>query len=98
MNNYNLGQTVIFRAVFKNQTGVLTDPSPLTVKIKDPLGVVETFTYGVDAELIKDSTGNFHIAHDPGLQGVYLAKWEGTIDTNKGVVGDKILVVEDFFD
>jgi hypothetical protein len=97
MNEYEIGQTVILRVAFKNQAGVAADPTTLKVEIKDPLGQETEFTFGTDAEVIKDSVGNYHIARDPEIQGVYVAKWRGT-GANKGAARDQFKMVEDFFD
>jgi hypothetical protein len=97
MNVYEIGQTVILRAVFKNKAGVAVDPTALTMRIKDPLGAVTAFTYGVDPEVVKESDGNYYIARDPNLQGVYVALWEGT-GSNKGAAKDHFQMAESFFD
>ena len=63
--------------------GVATDPTTVTLKIRKPDDTVLTFTY--PADIIKDSTGNFHydympptIAADPEAIGKYHWRWDGT--------------------
>lgn len=60
INIYVTGQKVRCSVAF-TVSGVATDPTTVTCKIKDPSGNVSTYVYGTDAELVKDSTGNYHV-------------------------------------
>jgi hypothetical protein len=97
MNLYEIGTPVILRASFKNAAGEGVDPSALKVSVKDPIGAETEFTFGTDAEVIKESEGNYRMRVDPALQGVWVAKWLGT-GANAGAKTDKFQMVEDFFD
>jgi len=58
-----------------------TDPTAVTVMLRDPDGTEASFVEGVDAECVQDSTGEFHFlalftaAKGPGL---YYVRWKGT--------------------
>jgi hypothetical protein len=44
-----------------NIAGTAIDPSPLTLTVYEPDGTeAHAFTYGTDAELVKDATGEYH--------------------------------------
>ena len=41
--------------------GVATDPTTVVFQLRDPDEIIITYTYGVDAEVVKDSTGVYHL-------------------------------------
>jgi hypothetical protein len=42
--------------------GAAIDPTVVKFKVKNPnTNVITEYTYGTDAELVKDSTGNYHV-------------------------------------
>lgn len=41
--------------------GKLTDPDVLIFKMKEPDATTTAYTYGVDAEVVRDSVGVFHV-------------------------------------
>ena len=52
---------VRFSVVIKDSAGTLVDPTTLQFTLINPAGIGTTYVYLTDSELIKDSTGNFHI-------------------------------------
>lgn len=48
--------------------GTATDPTTLSLAVKDPLGVKTSYTYA-GAQLIKDSVGNYHYDLTPVTPG-----------------------------
>ncbi len=60
-NEYDIGDSVRMKATFKSlDTGLVADPTVITFKLKVPDGTVSTKVYGVDGEIVKDSTGVYH--------------------------------------
>jgi hypothetical protein len=57
--------------------GVLTDPTTVTLKVKDPAGVVTTYTYS-GGQITKDSTGNYHRDLTPSLAGRWYYRYIAT--------------------
>lgn len=55
----NDGERVTF--TYKNSSLVLADPTVVTATVTIPAGVATTYIYGTDAELVRDSTGVYHI-------------------------------------
>lgn len=75
---FPLGQTVRVRATFEDpDTLVLVDPNTVTFKVRAPNGVVTTKTYGVDAEVIKESVGKYLYRLTLSQEGTYRWKWTG---------------------
>lgn len=62
--SYHQGDVVTISAVWTNAAAEATDPAAVFAKYRDPSGNVETLTYGVDAALVRDSTGNYHVDVD----------------------------------
>lgn len=78
MNTYALGVVVRCRAAFTNSAGTAVDPGVVTFKVKSPLGVITTYVYLTDPEVVKDSTGNYHVDVGGSRQGVWSYGSEGT--------------------
>ena len=74
---HDLGDTRTLSAAFTVAT-VATDPTTLTFKMREPDGTVTTYVSGTDAELVKDSTGNFHVNWPIAKVGKYYYRWIGT--------------------
>lgn len=39
----------------------LADPSSVSLLVRKPTGAIATYVYGVDADLIKDTVGKYHM-------------------------------------
>jgi hypothetical protein len=61
-----VGNTVTWRGVMYNEAGDPTDPSgSVYIRVQKP-GVAEvTYEYGVDAEVVKNDTGDYEIVLVP---------------------------------
>ena len=75
-NLYDVGDLVRISGPF-TVAGVATDPTTVTLKIKDPSGNVATYTYAL-AEIIKDSVGNYYKDIIIDEAGYWYYRWEGT--------------------
>lgn len=71
MNTYQKGDLVRISFVFKNSAGAPIDPAVVKIAVKDPAGVTTTYTYGTDSQLVKDSTGNYHLDQSAQHSGEY---------------------------
>lgn len=58
INVYHIGQRVRLTATF-SVIGVNTDPTTVTLKVKDPLGVISTYTYALN-EITKSAQGVYY--------------------------------------
>ena len=77
---YDLGDTRRLSAAFTiaGNSPAATDPTTLTFKMREPDGTVTTYVEGTDVELVKDSTGNFHVDWLLAQAGKHYYRWIGT--------------------
>lgn len=75
-NTYDIGDVIHLRAVFV-QGVTPVDPSTVSLVTKDPAGTVVTYTYAL-AEIIKDSTGDYHKDIAPTVTGTHRYRWTST--------------------
>ena len=82
MAHINPGDAVRLSTIFTDAAGVVADPTTVTLRVRPP-GVAETvYVYLTDAELIKDSTGNYHLDYvvpaTTTAEATFHYQWEGT--------------------
>ena len=77
VNLHDIGDKVRMAAAFTSG-GVAFDPTAVVFKLKLPSGTIVTYTYGTDAELVKDSTGNYHVDYKVTIKGAYHYYFDGT--------------------
>lgn len=78
-NTYDLGDLVRVSAAFTDVAlGGAIDPDVVKLTIKEPDATVTTYVYGTDAELIKDSIGNYHADIDADQSGTWYYRWWST--------------------
>jgi hypothetical protein len=73
---YNINDRVTLDGTFK-ANNVLTDPTNVFCVVQTPAGVPTTYHYGVDSELVRDSTGVYHIDIFPTQSGLWKYAFEG---------------------
>lgn len=79
VKEYDLGDAVTVTAVFKNPlTQAALDPTAVFFEYKDPAGTVVPYEYGVDAALVKDATGNYHVDVDANAAGKWFYRFYST--------------------
>lgn len=77
VNIYKKGQKVRISVAF-TVDGVATDPTTVTAKIKDPSGNQSTYVYGTDAEVVRESTGNYYVEETTDENKLWHYRFEGT--------------------
>ncbi len=77
-NEYDIGDEVRVSAAFQSLANVLTDPTTVTVKVKDPANAITSYVYGTDEELVKDSTGMYHLDVTPDQSGTWYYRFAST--------------------
>lgn len=77
VNAYHLDQLVRVTATL-TVDGVATDPTALTLRVKDPTGATTTYTLTSTPALVKDSVGNYHYDLAAILTGLWSYHWEST--------------------
>ena len=65
MNTYTIGQKIRITGTFTDIDGAAIDPDAVLFELSAPPNLpVTTYTYGVGAELVKDSVGVYYIDVD----------------------------------
>ena len=77
-NEYDIGDKVRATVTFRNISDVLTDPTTIIIRTKTTADVEASFTYGVDAEVIKSSTGIYYMDITTTAAGNYFYRGVGT--------------------
>jgi hypothetical protein len=78
-NTHDLGDLCRVTAEFTNVvTEAALDPTVVKLSFKDPSDNVTTWIYGTDAEIVKDSTGNYHADIDCDEAGTWYYRWWST--------------------
>jgi uncharacterized protein YfaS (alpha-2-macroglobulin family) len=72
---YDPGSTIRLGANFRSQ-GSFADPTTVTLKVKDPTGVVTTYTH--PADLTKDAVGRYHRDLTPNTPGTWYYRFIAT--------------------
>ena len=78
MNTYTIGQATRLSAAFtETPGGSPADPTTVTLYVRTPDRALSTHVYGVDGNVIKDSTGIYHYDFTPAEPGTHAYRWEG---------------------
>jgi hypothetical protein len=75
---YDIADIVTLSGAFTNSGGVATDPTTITFDLTEPDAVTTSYVYGTDSELVKDSTGNYHVAWPITKSGLHAWRMAGT--------------------
>ena len=75
-NTYDKGDAVRLRVTF-TVASVNTDPTTVTLKVKNPTGTTTIYTYAL-AEITKSATGIYYKDISVDDDGIYAYRFEGT--------------------
>lgn len=91
---YYPGQSLKLRATF-TVDGAVTDPTSITLIVRDPAGTSNTYTYA-GATITKDSTGIYskNVAFDS--EGTWRWRWVGTGTVVASAEGEVVIEVSVF--
>lgn len=78
VDTFDLGDLVRCQGTFKNIAGASVDPATVSFKAKDPVGTVITYVFGTDAQLVRDSSGLFHVDVDANKPGTWFYRFFST--------------------
>lgn len=73
---YLPGQVVRISVRISDDSGVAADPGAIALKVKLGVGAVDIYTYGVNAELIRDGVGLYHANIPLTAAGLWAYRWE----------------------
>ena len=78
VESFNKGDLIRCSAVYTDDAGVEIDPAGVFFRVAAPDGTQTPYTYGVDAELVRDSQGNYHLDVDGDSSGLWTVKFFST--------------------
>ena len=73
---YVLGQVARIATTIADAAGAPADPGTLRFMTKSPAGVLSTYTYGVDAGVVRDGAGSYHFDLVLSSSGTWDFRWE----------------------
>lgn len=95
MNIYDKGDVVRVSGAFTNLASAAIDPDVVLFAFRRPDNTGAIYTYGTDAQLVKDSTGNYHVDLDADQVGTYYYRMYST-GTGKAAEESSFLVESKF--
>ena len=75
---YDIGDLRRLQATFKNSAGAAADPTAITFFMREPDGVLTTYVYLTNAQLVKSATGIYYVDWTFAKAGRHGMRWEGT--------------------
>ena len=78
IDDIDIGAVYEVRVPFTNEDSVAVDPTTVIMRYRKPDGSRTTLTYGVDAEVIKESVGVYTVDLSIDQAGVWTYRWEGS--------------------
>ncbi len=69
---YDEGNVLRIPFEFRNTSDALFDPAVIKFEFRKPNAAVVTYTYPTDVQLVKDSTGKYHVDLDLDVSGHWL--------------------------
>lgn len=70
-NMYQTGDTVRLTGTFTDSNSTAYDPATVRGKLKSPAEVATTYTYGVDSNVVRSSTGIYYFDAVPDEVGAW---------------------------
>ena len=75
---YPLGDLITVTGTFKTSAGVAFTPTNIFFEYKKPNGTTLILQYGVDAALVNDGVGIYHVNLSADLPGIYYYRMYST--------------------
>jgi uncharacterized protein YfaS (alpha-2-macroglobulin family) len=76
--SYDVGDVVRCSGAFADSAGVAIDPTAVFCKVKTPSGVVTSYAYGTDAQLVKAGVGSYYVDVEAATTGTYYYRFYST--------------------
>lgn len=77
-NEYDQGELLRATGTFKTSADALLDPSVVLFEFRKPGAAVVLYTYPTDTQLVKDSTGVYHVDLSLDTAGAWVYRWYST--------------------
>ena len=98
MEVFNLGQKIRVGHTYTNAAGVASDPDAVFVVVREPGSSATTYQYGVDAEVVRDDTGEYHIDLSLSIAGIWAVRGYSTGSVQAATADTLIRVKETITD
>lgn len=85
---YDIGDAPRLSISFTDYADVSADPTAVTFAMTEPDGSVVQYDYLTNAELVKDSVGNYHVDYLLSKSGRHTFKFTGTGAVNSAESAD----------
>lgn len=77
-NILDVSDSKTLTVTFTDENDVATDPGVVRFKMREPDGTVTNYLYGTDSQVVKDSTGVYHVVWSFDQYGRHFVKWNGS--------------------
>lgn len=77
-STFKIFNLIRLTALFKNAIGAPVDPTGITLRLLPPGGVLQTYVYGTDIQVIRESIGLYSFEFEPAVSGEFEYQWRGT--------------------
>jgi hypothetical protein len=90
MTQFVIGTLIEIPVAFTDAAGTPTDPTALVFRVQRyvPTGAVQTYTYGVESAVVRDSAGAYHLEYLVEAAGSYIWQATATGAVQRAVKGD----------
>lgn len=78
MSEYDAGSLVRVTGTFRDINGAVADPALVQFKYLNPAGSATTYVYGTHSQLVKDSTGIYHVDLTLASAGTWRVRFESS--------------------
>lgn len=77
-DDYDIGDLVSLDVTFKNTLLAVLDPTSVVFALRLPNATLVTYTYGVDGQITRSTTGKYNVLYSPLTEGTYCYRFAGT--------------------
>lgn len=90
MTHFIVGTLAVIPVAFTDPAGTAVDPTALVFRVQRyvPIGTEQTFTYGPDAAVVRESAGTYHLEYLVESRGTYIWRATATGAVQRAVEGD----------
>lgn len=96
IKHYPKGNVIRIRATFKDLANTLGDPTAVSFSFKNPAGITTTYLYNTDVELVRETTGVYHVDIDADTVGIWYHKFFSTGTGQAAAEGSFVVDVSNF--
>ncbi len=79
-HHYLVGAKPKVYAVFRDEDNELIDPTAVSFIFRNPAGDTTTYVFNTNVELVRDSTGKYHVEINANAAGFWHYRYESTGD------------------